>query len=129
MNTYEQQTIDFLNATNTSFVAKYKKHDKYFADDKEQRDIYRITLKNDIHRFSFNFGQSIANTGEVPTPYAVLSCLTKYDPYSFECFCADYGYDPDSRTAERIYKAVCNEYENICKLFTEEQIEQLQAIN
>lgn len=128
VNTYEQQAIDFLNSTNTSFTAKFKKHDFYFADDKQARDIYRITLKNDLHTYRFDFGQSINNTGVMPTAYDVLACITKYDPYGFEDFCADYGYDSDSRKAEKIYKAVCKEWDNVNNLFTEEQIEQLQEI-
>lgn len=124
---YQQQAIDFLNATNTSFKATFKKYDRYFPDDKERRDIYRITLKNDLHRYSFLFGQSIANQGQAPTPYDVLACLTKYNPYSFEDFCAYFGYDYDSQ-AEKIYNAVCKEWDNINKLFTSEQIEQLQEI-
>jgi hypothetical protein len=128
LSTYEQQAIDFLNATNTSFAAKFKKHALYFADDKQARDIYRITLKNDLHTFSFDFGQSIANEGTEPTPYDVLACITKYDPYSFEDFCADFGYDSDSRQAEKIYNSVCKEWDNVQQLFTSEQIEQLQEI-
>lgn len=129
INEYEKQANDFLKATNTSFHTSYKRHDYYFPDDKEARDIYYITLKNSSHRYRFTFGQSISNTGITPTAYDVLTALTKYDPYSFENFCADYGYDCDSRKAEGIYKAVCKEWENVNKLFTSEQIELLQEIS
>jgi len=68
---------------------------------------------------------------ENPTPseYDVLACLNKYDPYSFEDFCSSYGYDEDSRSAEKTYNAVCEEWQNITLLFSEEQIEQLAEIN
>lgn len=127
---YNQQSLQFLNDTNTSFTAKYKKHDIYFSGDKEKRDIYSITLKNDLHSFRFDFGRSINNSNgsTPPNAYDVLACITKYDPYSFENFCSDFGYDVDSRSAEKIYKAVCKEWENIKQLFTEDQIEQLQEI-
>lgn len=47
MNTdYNKQAIDFLNATSTSFEAKFKTHDFYFADDKEQRDISEALYRN-----------------------------------------------------------------------------------
>ncbi len=52
---YQQQAIDFLNATSTAFTATYKAHDFYFADDKDTRDIYTIVLKNKLHRYRFNF--------------------------------------------------------------------------
>lgn len=130
MNTdYNKQAIDFLNATSTSFKADFKKHDFYFPNDKEQRDIYRITLKNKLHTYRFNFGQSIANTGAAPRPYDVLACLQKYEVGTFENFCGDFGYDTDSRSAYKIYKAVMKEWKNVELLFTPEQIEELQEIS
>jgi hypothetical protein len=178
MNTttdYQQQAIDFLAATNTSFNEKFLKHGKHFADDKESRDIYEIELKRGNRSYKFNFGQSINNSGEyqvakhlqnklwceqttggkyalthkefkalghipgierdilknpnfsAPTTYDVLACLTKY-PGTFENFCSEFGYDEDSRKAEKIYKAVVNEWQNIAMLFTDSEIEQLQEI-
>lgn len=130
MNTdYNKQAGTFLNVTQTQFKAEFKKHDFYFPDDKEQRDIYRITLKNRLHTYRFNFGQSIANTGIAPRPYDVLACLTKYEVGSFENFCSDYGYNIDSREAYKTYKAVMKEWKNVELLFTPEQIELLQEIN
>lgn len=128
MTEYQKQAIDFLTATNTKFIAKFKKHAIYFNDDKQPRDIYRITLKNDRHKFSFDFGQSINNTGKAPTEYDVLACITKYDPYSFEDFCGEFGYNSDSRKTYKIYEAVENEWANVNKLFTSEEIEHLQEI-
>lgn len=64
----------------------------------------------------------------VPTAYDVLACMTKYDPGTFEDFCAVFGYDEDSRTAERIYFAVQKEYSQLSRLFTVEQMEELAEI-
>lgn len=64
-----------------------------------------------------------------PTAYDVLACMTKHDPGTFDDFCSDFGYDEDSRTAERIYFAVQKEYTQLCRLFTAEQMEELQEIN
>ena len=64
-----------------------------------------------------------------PTCYDVLACLTKYDPGTFEEFCSEYGYDEDSRTAERIYIAVQSEYANLKRIFDPEQMEAMQEIN
>lgn len=65
----------------------------------------------------------------VPSVYDVLACLTKYDPGTFEDFCSDYGYDEDSRTAERVYFAVQKEYTRLAKLFTPDEMEELAEIN
>ena len=65
----------------------------------------------------------------IPNVYDVLANLTKYDPGSFEDFCQEYGYDEDSRRAERTYFAVPKEYHDLLKIFAEEQMEELQEIN
>jgi len=132
MSTYEKQAIDFLNATNTSLTVKFKEHSSYFDKTEKARDIFTCVLKNDLHRYRFTFGQSFnLSTGDgtnTPTPYDVLACITKYEVSSFENFCSEYGYDTDSRSAYKTYKAVLREWKNLEKLFTLEQIEMLQEI-
>lgn len=64
-----------------------------------------------------------------PNAYDVLACMTKYDPGTFEDFCCEYGYNEDSRTAEKIYFAVQKEYTQLARIFTPEQMEELQEIN
>ena len=42
-----------------------------------------------------------------PTAYDVLACLDiLYADCNFDCFCSDFGYDTDSRQAEKTYKAL-----------------------
>lgn len=65
---------------------------------------------------------------EEPTPCDVLSCLEKYPVDSFEDFCANYGYDEDSRSAYKIYEAVKDEWQNIAMLYNDEELEQLREI-
>ena len=67
--------------------------------------------------------------GEAPTLYDILSCLQKYEVGTFEDFCGDFGYDQDSRTALKTYKAVVKEYDKVCSLFSNEELEVLQMIN
>lgn len=174
---YKKQATDFLTATNTTFKAEFLKNDYHFTGDKEKRDIYKITLKRADREYSFNFGQSLNNSGfyytkgvqkieldrkylkheefknlghyiknkldwsflnngksdkvhypKAPTPYDVLACLQKYDIGTFEDFCSEFGYDTDSRTAEKTYKAVVDEWQNVQRLFSDSEIEQLQEI-
>jgi hypothetical protein len=132
-NEYKQQANDFLNATSTALTAKFTRHGKHFSSDKESRDIFKVMLKNKLHTYRFNFGQSInksTGTGaNTPSAYDVLACLTCYSPGTFENFCGDYGYDLDSRSAYKTYKEVMKEYKNLELLFTPEQLEQLSEIN
>ena len=163
---YDIQAEKFLDKTKTEFKTVFLKHDKYFDDDKETRDIYEITLKRGEREYKFKFGQSITNSGrysiftgnsviktndnnernrlkqkyslgegkineeqEEPSPYDVLCCLTKYEPGTFENFCSDFGYDTDSRKAEKIYKSVVEEYNNLKVLYSDKELEEMSEIN
>lgn len=175
---YEKQASNFLMHTGTGFKAEFIEHGKHFQNDKDTRDIYKITLKRGSREYSFNFGQSIANSGKyhlaehlrnkiiseslrkkygsnyafkkndlkfdhslregkdwyknenysAPTAYDVLAALTKYDPGTFENFCGDYGYDTDSKSAEKTYKGVKEEFAMVQALWTDAEIEQLHEI-
>lgn len=63
-----------------------------------------------------------------PSAYLILSAVQKYDVGTFENFCADFGYDTDSRTAEKTYHAVVNEYTHLCTLFSAAEMERMQEI-
>lgn len=67
--------------------------------------------------------------GEAPTLYDVLSCLQKYEVGTFEDFCSEFGYDEDSRAAYKTYKAVVKEYDKVCSLFSNDELEVLQLIS
>lgn len=132
VNKYEIQAEKFLKETNTTFKAEFLKNGLHFDDD-TPRDIYKITLKRKEKGiyWVFNFGQSINNSdGKTkPNSYDILASLTSYNPDSFEEFCSSYGYDEDSRKAERIYNRVVKEWNNIKNIWSEEEIEKLQEIN
>lgn len=107
--------------------------DKYFPGDKEIRNIYRVTITNRGQRASFKFGDSIVNTQErkVLDDYSVLACV-KADYYNtkeyyptFEDFAGEFGYDRDSRQAEKIYKQCLKQAERLHRVFTQEEIEKL----
>lgn len=60
-----------------------------------------------------HFSQGSAHT-EPPTLDSVLDCLasdasTVENENSFEDFCGELGYDPDSRQAEKLYKTIRRE--------------------
>ena len=132
MNEYEAQAEQFLKETETTFKTEFLKNGLYFEDDKETRDIYLITLKRGERIFKFKFGQSINKSGysnrDKPTAYDILSCLTKNEVGTFENFCGDFGYDEDSRKAEKTYKAVLAEWQNVKMLWSDDEINKLREI-
>lgn len=67
--------------------------------------------------------------GNAPTNYDILACLTKYELGTFEDFCGNFGCDTDSIRAKKTYKAVEKEYNNVCKIWSDSEIERLQEIN
>lgn len=154
---------------------KFKENRRYFPNDKETRDVYDVKITRGSRVWSFEFGNSIADSEFVavygksrykipsemrtktlaeikgyvimnlqyyfgqlaadkiimpkpPTEYSVLSCLTIYDPGSFEDFCNEFGYDPDSKTADRVYGAVKEEWLNVCRIWNDSEIEELCEI-
>jgi hypothetical protein len=127
MSEYTEQAEKFLKETGTKFTVKFLKHDYHFENDKDARDIYKCVFRRNGKSRAFTFGQSVAEVGKEPCAYGVLSCLTKSDPGDFECFCGDFGYDMDSRSAEKTWKAVCAEFEKVEALWSD-VIDQLQEI-
>lgn len=174
---YQKQAEDFMQKFGVTMEVKYLKTGKYFDDDKEERDIYEITISKNGRKYTFNFGQSISNSGFyytkgrqkiaidrrfltkgknelaryirnkidwgfinngksdlihypiAPTAYDVLAAVQKYDIGTFEDFCSEFGYDTDSKKAEKTYNAVKEEYLNIARLFTEDELTEMQEIN
>jgi len=128
MSEYTKQADNFLKKTGTKMIATEIGYDKYFPDDKESRYIFRVKLtRKNRGSYSFKFGQSIHDGSTPPSNYDVLTCLTKYDVGTFEDFCGEFGYDTDSRKAEKLYKNVVKEYNNVKRLFSD-VMEELQEI-
>ena len=66
------------------------------------------------------------------TEYDILASLEKYDVGSIDDFMREFGYEvkklKDMTNILNIYNAVVEQYRNLCRCFTEEQIEQLREI-
>lgn len=131
MSEYTKQAENFAKKYGVKLsVIGQPEYRRYFADDKESRYVFKLRLQRNKKSYTFTFGQSIQAGGEEPTFYDVLACLTKYDPGSFEDFCSEFGYDTDSRKAEKTYKAVCKEFAAVERLFLEEEVmNELQKIS
>lgn len=109
----------------------------YYMQGRKKTDIDRkfldpkYNVKVEIKRkdWSFNRQTDTIHKPTAPSLYSVLACLTKYEVGSFENFCDEFGYDSDSITAKKTYKAVAKEYDKMCGLFNNEDLELLQLIN
>src|ERR1039457_2162249 len=63
LNDYDKQAMDFLTKTGVKMSITFLKHDKHFTDDKEKRDIYLIEISRGNRKMTFNFGNSINDSG------------------------------------------------------------------
>lgn len=64
-----------------------------------------------------------------PTPYDILAGVTKYEPEdNVDDFASSYGIEKPSE-ALRVYKAVCDEYQNMRALFDNDELETLALIS
>ena len=144
---YNENAKAFLLKTGTTFTLvkavpqhaplwheKGDKHGIEYAVTLKHGIEYAVTLKNSKHEYTFPFWDSIANSESnkivIPKPkeYDVLSCLNPASD-TFEDFCFNYGYDDDSRHAYKTYKAVVAQSEELKKLFTFEELQELSEIN
>lgn len=76
-------------------------------DWQRQANGYRCTLRYKRRSYAFDFWMGSAHTEE-PTAEGCLDCLlsdAQAGDESFEYFCDEFGYDSDSRKAEKTWKA------------------------
>src|SRR5574343_873661 len=78
---------------------------------------WRVTLRYMGRRMTVPFSMGPAHSGE-PGASDVLECLCMDAtcPDNFEDFCAELGYDPDSRKAERTHRAILRQTAGLRRL-------------
>lgn len=89
---------------------------------------YRVTVRRGGRWMVIYYSMGPAHT-DGPTLPDVLDCLVsdaEYVDRAFEEFCADLGYDEDSRTAERVYQACVRTGRALRRLFTLAELETLR---
>lgn len=152
MTDYIKQANDFAVKTGTTMEILCRRSGTMpLWNDNVIRDIYTIRLSRQRDQgpeeiYILDFGQSEVQTEKrknartqkeeqdaKPTIYDILACLAKCDPGDYDIFCAEFGYEEPydirsgRQTHERIYNAVCEEYENVMRLFGD-VIEELYEI-
>ncbi len=108
----------FVNANRISIKADRVDRNPHMKDS-DRMDNWKVTLKRKIGKpapgsgraMTLYFSMGIGHNGAAPEAKEVLSCLASdaagvANAQSFEDWCSEYGYDTDSRTAEKTYKTV-----------------------
>jgi hypothetical protein len=133
MSQYAEQASNLLESLGIKFSAKYL--DWYhFEDELGYRNIYQLKLsrlikgarRSIIVRFEQRRTEGTENV--VPSSYDLLASLTKYDPGSFESWCAEFGYNDDSRKAYAQHRSVVREWKKVQRFFSEAELELIREI-
>ena len=138
MTAYEQQAKDFLELSETTMrIIRIGEVIGFPFDkkDKNKHYKYQIILKREDKMYDFPFYDSFSNflKDKRPTPYDVLSCIEKYEPYGdvFE-FADEFGYPlgskEDFHRTETIFRNCKEQYESLLDFFGEELMQKLQEI-
>jgi len=132
---YQKQAADFLAKHEITFsfkLANTKTPD--WEDNGQQRNHFVVTLKQGKKRMSFDFFDSVYNYRNGKTEIAVydalIICSSEINcPDTFGDFCSEFGYEEDSRKAEKTFRALKKFSNKLKKFFDTEEIrEDLQEI-
>lgn len=133
------QLREYIGSLNLSikstFVRKVEKH-----EDKDGRGHFSwsVTVTNhttgERHTLPFRMGlgyeqKKFPYNPIAPTLYDVLSSwVSDYQAseYNFLDFCDNYGYDSDSRKAERMYHGCCEEAREVVRVLGRDMLANLQ---
>ena len=121
MDNYERQAKEFCAKWEVTMKVGVPTKEIPVWDNKAH-SVFPVTLRRNKKSMKVAFAQSLAQGNKVPTEYEVLTAITKYNPgSSFENFCAEFGYNSDSRRDEAIYKGVVKEWTDVQRVFGDEK--------
>ena len=133
---YQVQAINFLVKTKTTcqidLIGK-----SVPSWGKQPVSTYSVNLKNARGEYTFTFYDSINNTEKKKSArldfYSVLACIGYDVPESFDYFCNEFGYsfknEEEYIKAKQMHINSLNQYRHLRKIFTAEEMEELQSIN
>lgn len=135
MTAYQKQAKIFLESCNAEMEIKLVGTEiNPDWGDAMKRNKYLFVIKTPLGYMVDFFWDSSYNTERniKPTEYDILACLEKYDVGTIDDFVSEFGYEvhkwSDVKRIENIYNATVKEYQNLCRIFTPEQMEALREI-
>lgn len=139
---YENSARAFLNGCPAEIDIYYAgTATNHLWNEKTPRDMYAFIIKTPRGTMNGIFWDSINNTKtrlskrskpKAPGAYSILACLEKYDVGSMDDFMHEFGYEiksaNDLANFIATYNAVVKEYNDLCRIFTPEQMALLREI-
>ena len=111
---------EFIERNKITLQATETDRNPHMADS-ENMDHWRVTLTCNRRTFTLYFSKGRGHHGAEPTADEVLDCLASDasgvdNARGFEDWASEYGYDTDSRKAEKIYKQCGKQAEKLKNL-------------
>jgi hypothetical protein len=126
--TTHQTLLQFILGAGITVTAE-RWHENPHMDSPRDMDHWKVTLRAGRSRYTTYFSMGFGYHGTEPTAADVLDCLasdaSSVDQNSFEDWCAEMGSDPDSRRAERTYKACAQSAKRLRQLLGDSAYETL----
>jgi hypothetical protein len=115
-----QSLKKFIRENHIRMTAEWADENPHMADPMPGASHYKCKLKHGRRSMTVFFSMGSAHTGE-PEPADVLDCLASdasgaENASSFEDWCSEYGYDTDSRKAEKTYRIIERQAEKLKNL-------------
>lgn len=128
----KQTMTEFIKNNNVTMTFEQADSNPYISDMPSGSNHYKVTIKKNGKQFTtyYSQGPAIYHGPEIED---VLNCLA-LDSLSFENardfedFANEFGYDTDSRRAEKIYRACEKTSKSMHRLFSDYQLEELYQI-
>jgi len=122
---------EFIEETGIVLTSEWTERNPHM-EDSGRMDNWRVKLRNKKlgKTMRLYFSKGVGHNGAEPTIDEVLDCLASDaagidNSNGFDDWCDEYGYDPDSRRAEKIYKQCERQAERLKKFLGPDQYEQL----
>jgi hypothetical protein len=142
MSEYENNAREFLNKCTAELEVYYAgTSTNNLWNEDQPRDMYSFIIKTPRGSMNGIFWDSINNTRKrlairgkpvSPDAYNILACLEKYEVGTMDDFMYEFGYEiksaKDMANFITTYNAVVKEYQDLCRIFTPEQMEMLREI-
>lgn len=118
----------FVNRHNIRATAEWADNNPNMTDMAPGSSHWRVTLRYRRHQMTVPFSQGPAHSSE-PTAEDVLGCLVSdangvIGGRDFEDWCSEYGYDTDSRKAERTWKTVQQQSDKLARFLGPELLQE-----
>jgi hypothetical protein len=118
----------FVRENNIKIANELVDSNPNIDDPNWQANHYKVVLKRGKKQFTTYFSKGIGLKGE-PTVEEVLDCLASdsasIENYDFEDWAPEFGYNKDSRHAEKIYNACIKQAQKLKNFLGAEKYEEL----